>query len=259
MSKDITMNLTTFFAYARRAPFGGRLTQAQIDGMKSILTEWDKRQLLDNRWLAYMLATAFHETGAKMQPIREMGGEKYLKSKPYYPWVGEGLVQVTWEANHRKFGATKPGQLLTMPIAIKALFDGMIKGMFSGRKLSDYFNAMTNDAEGARKIVNGTDKKALIAGYHMNFMDAIEASREILPPLDVTRADARPDDKPASQSGTAITTVLVPAATGLAVPIVTGINNVYALIFAVALLAVSCIAGFMFISGRWSVNRSKAV
>jgi putative chitinase len=65
------MNLTTFFAYARRAPFGGRLTQAQIDGMTATLTEWDKRKLLDNRWLAYMLATAFHETGGKMQPLRE--------------------------------------------------------------------------------------------------------------------------------------------------------------------------------------------
>jgi putative chitinase len=146
-----------------------------------------------------------------------------------------------------------------MPIAIKALLDGMIKGMFTGRKLSDYFNATANDAEGARKIVNGTDKKALIAGYHKNFMDAVEASREILPPLDVTKADAKPDDKPASQSGTAITTVLVPAATGLAVPVVTGIDNVYALIFAVALLAVSCIAGFMFLPGRWSVNRSESI
>lgn len=252
------MNLTTFFAYARRAPFGGRLTQAQIDGMTAILAEWEKRKLLDNRWLAYMLATAFHETGGKMRPIREAGGEAYLKSKKYYPWVGEGLVQVTWEGNHRKFGATKPGQLLTMPIAIGALFDGMIKGMFTGRKLPDYFNGTANDAEGARKIVNGTDKAKLIAGYYKNFTDALEAAREVLLPLDVTKADAKADDKPAGQSGTAITTVLVPAATGLAVPIVTGINNVYALIFAVALLAVSCLAGFMFLSGRWSINRGKA-
>lgn len=253
------MNRDTFFSYVRKAPFGGRLTQAQIDGMNAILAEWDRRKLLDKRWLAYMLATAFHETGGKMQPIREAGGEKYLRSKKYYPWVGEGLVQVTWEVNHRKFGATRPGQLLTMPIAIKALFDGMIDGMFTGRKLADYFNSTKNDPEGARKIVNGTDKAKLIAGYHKNFADALEAAQETLPPLDVSKADAKPDDKPASQSGTAITTVLVPAATGLAVPIVTGINNVYALIFAVALLAISSLAAFMFLSGRWQVNRSKAL
>ncbi|MCV9997316.1 hypothetical protein OE766_03570 [Pararhizobium sp. YC-54] len=251
------MNLTTFFAYARRAPFGGRLTQAQIDGMNAILTEWDKRGLMDKRWLAYMLATAFHETGGKMQPIREAGGEKYLRSKKYYPWVGEGLVQVTWEENHRKFGATKPGQLLTMPIAIKALFDGMIKGMFTGRKLSDYFNGTANDAEGARKIVNGTDKKSLIAGYHKNFMDALEAAREVLPPLDVTKADAKPDDKPASQSGTAITTV-GGLFGGAGLSALLGVNNPWAFGIAALLIVIGSIAGFMFISGRWSINRSKA-
>lgn len=187
------MNLTTFFAYARRAPFGGRLTQAQIDGMMAILNEWDRRKLLDKRWLAYMLATTFHETAATMQPVREYGGEKYLRSKKYYPWVGEGLVQVTWEENHRKFGATKPGQLLTMPIAIKALFDGMIKGMFTGRKLSDYFGQIENNPVGARAIVNGKDKAKLIAGYHKNFLDAIEAAQDAEPPADVKPEAAKAD------------------------------------------------------------------
>ena len=90
-------------------------------------------------------------------------------------------------------------------------------------------------------------------------MDALEAAaREVLPPADVVKADAKADDKPPGQSGTAITTVLIPAATGLAVPIVTGINDVYALMFAVVLLAVSRLAAFMFLSARWQVNRSKA-
>lgn len=270
------MNLTTFFAYARRAPFGGRLTQAQIDGMTAVLTEWDKRKLLDNRWLAYMLATAFHETGNRMQPVRETfassdaqaisrlekawqsGQLKWVKT-PYWRegWFGRGLVQITHKANYDKFGISKD-DALNLAVSVRVLFDGMIKGTFTGHKLSDHFGQVANDPVGARSIVNGSDKAKLIAGYYKNFMDAIEAAREVLPPLDVTKADAKADDKPAGQSGTAITTVLVPAATGLAVPIVTGINNVYALIFAVALLAVSCLAGYMFLSGRWSINRSKA-
>lgn len=251
------MNLTTFFAYARRAPFGGRLTQAQIDGMTAILKEWDKRGLMDKRWLAYMLATAFHETAGKMQPVREYGGEKYLRSKKYYPWVGEGLVQVTWEANHRKFGATRPGQLLTMPIAIRALFDGMIHGMFTGKKLEDYFNQQKDDAEGARKIVNGTDKKVLIAGYHKNFMDALEAAQEILPPLDVSKADAKADDVPAGKSTTAITTV-GGLFSGAGLSAVLGVNNPWAFGIAALLIVIGAIAGFMFLSGRWSINRGKA-
>lgn len=252
------MNLTTFFAYARRAPFGGRLTQAQIDGMNAILAEWEKRGLMDKRWLAYMLATAFHETGGKMQPIREAGGEKYLRSKKYYPWVGEGLVQVTWETNHRKFGATKPGQLLTMPIAIRALFDGMIHGMFTGKRLENYFNQSTDDAEGARRIVNGTDKKALIAGYHRNFMDSLEAANETLRPVDVSAPDAHADDKPASQSTTAVTTV-GGLFGGAGLSALLGVNNPWAFGIAALLIVIGSIAAFMFFTGRWQINRSKAL
>ena len=248
------MNHTTLFAYVRRAPFGGRLTQAQISGMTSILDEWGKRQLLDKRWLAYLLATTFHETAATMQPIRERGGEKYLRSKPYYPWVGEGLVQVTWEENHRKFGATKPGQLLTMPIAIRALFDGMINGMFTGKKLSDYFSDKADDPVRARRIVNGTDKAKLIAGYYRNFYDAIMAASEKDAPTDVKQEDAKPDDKPASQSGTAVTTV-GGLFGGAGLSAVLGVDNPYAFCIAALLIVLGAVDAFMFLTGRWQINR----
>ena len=64
------MNNTTFFAYARRAPFGGRLSSAQLDGLTAILAEAARRKT-PRQHLAYMLATAFHETGGRMQPVRE--------------------------------------------------------------------------------------------------------------------------------------------------------------------------------------------
>jgi len=141
--------------------------------MSRILDEWEARKLTDLRWLAYMMSTCFWETARTMQPVREMGGEAYLKKKKYYPWVGEGLVQVTWEVNARKFGATAPGQLMTWPLCLKPLFDGMIKGMFTGKKLSDYFNAKTADPVNARRIINGLDKATLIAGYYAQFLTAL--------------------------------------------------------------------------------------
>lgn len=155
-----------------RDMFGG-LKQSQVDGMNNVLDEWEKRQLTDLRWLAYMLATDKHETADTMQPVREYGGEKYLKSKPYYPWVGEGLVQVTWKANHLKFGATAPGQLLTWPICLGPLFDGMIKGMFTGKKLADYFHGDSADPVNARKIINGLDRAKLVATYYATFLKAL--------------------------------------------------------------------------------------
>lgn len=167
-----------FFDEVRDELFGGSLTQGQVEGMTNILDEWDRRALTDLRHLAYMLATTFHETGRLMQPIRETGSEAYLRSKPYYPWVGEGLVQVTWEANARKFGATKPGDMMTWPIALKALFDGMINGTFTGKKLSDYFNATHDDPVNARRIINGLDRADLIAGYHRAFLNALTYARK---------------------------------------------------------------------------------
>lgn len=253
------INRTTFFAYIRRAPFGGSLKQSQVDGVTKILDEWDRRGLEDDRFLAYMLATTFHETGGKMQPVREGGGEKYLKSKKYYPWVGEGLVQVTWEINARKFGATKPGQLMTWPIALKALFDGSLKGMFTGKKLSDYFNESTDDPIGARRIINGTDKARLIASYHKNFIDALNASKDTNKVIATNREDAKPDDKPAAESGTALAMIGGPVATGLVIPAVTGIDNLYSLIFMLVLMSIGALAAFMFFTGRFSVNRSKAL
>ena len=190
------MNRNKFFEYARKAPFGGRLTNEQVDGLTKILDEWKRRKLDDNRWLAYMLATVFHETAYTIQPVREKGGEAYLRSKKYYPWVGEGLVQVTWKVNHNKFGATKPGQMLTWPIALQALFDGMIDGVFTSKKLGHYFNDKVDDPIGARRIINGTDKSKLIAGYHKNFLDAIEAadkaSEERVP--EVLTEDVKPTE-----------------------------------------------------------------
>jgi len=275
-SKDINMNLTTFFSYVRRAPFGGRLTQAQIDGMTAILTEWDRRKLLDKRWLGYMLATSFHESGFTMQPIREMGGQKYLskydtgklaKTLGNTPqadgdgqkFAGRGLVQITGRSNYRAFGIEgKPDEALKMPTAVRILFDGMIKGMFTGKKLGDYFNAATDDAEGARRIVNGTDKKSLIAGYHKNFMDALEAAQEVLPPLDVSKADASADDKPAGQSTTAVTTV-GGLFGGAGLSAILGVDNVYAFGIAALLIILGSLAAFMFFTGRWSVNRGKTL
>jgi len=176
-----------FFDGIRGNPFAGHISEGQFDGLTRILDEWERRKLTDTRWLSYILATAFHETGQTMQPVREGGGEAYLRGKDYYPWVGEGLVQVTWEVNHRKFGATAPGQLMTWPIALKALFDGMIKGMFTTKKLSDYFNSQTTDWINARRIVNGTDRAAVIASYARAFHAAILAA-EVAPTKKVSTA-----------------------------------------------------------------------
>lgn len=130
-----------------------------------------KAGLLRNQ-LAYVLATAYHETAHSMKPVREMGGEAYLRKKKYYPYVGMGYVQLTWDYNYRKAGQflgvdfiSHPKLLLEPKYAVPILIEGMKDGWFTGKKLSDYITINTSGFVGARRIINGTDKAELIAGY----------------------------------------------------------------------------------------------
>ncbi len=45
----------------------------------------------------------------------------------------------------------------------------MVKGTFTGKKLSDYITSLSVDYEGARRIINGTDKKKVISQYAKEF------------------------------------------------------------------------------------------
>ena len=57
-------NRETFFEVVRSDPFGGSLIQDQVDGMSYILDTWEDAPRTDDlRWLAYALATTYHETG----------------------------------------------------------------------------------------------------------------------------------------------------------------------------------------------------
>jgi hypothetical protein len=60
-----------FFAYVRNAPFGGRLTRAQVAAMEAMLAAWDKHGDGDLRKLANGFAQCFRETGGRMVPVRE--------------------------------------------------------------------------------------------------------------------------------------------------------------------------------------------
>lgn len=248
------INRNVFFEYVRKAPFGGRLTTGQVDGLTRILNEWEERGLSDVRYLAYMYATTFLETAFTMQPVREYGGEKYLKSKRYYPWVGEGLVQVTWEDNHRKFGATKPGQLLTWPIALKALFDGMLYGMFTGKKLSDYFNDTKEDPVNARRIINGTDKAKLVAGYYKNFLDAIKASLDEKKITEVPETVETEDVKPIESKGF-WSSILGSVASVGGIFSFSSIDNVFALAAFSFILAIASILIYSVLTGKIVIKR----
>ena len=114
------MNREIFYKQVRTQLFAGRLAQGQVDGMEAILNEWDIRGLTDSRYLAYMLATAFHETAFTMQPIEEYGkGRKRsygmpdkITGKTYF---GRGFVQLTWKRNYESMG-----NILNVDLVVKS-------------------------------------------------------------------------------------------------------------------------------------------
>ncbi len=154
-----------------------------------------------------MLATTFHETARTMQPIAEFGG----KQRRYAPYYGRGFVQLTWEANYAKAGevvgvdlVAHPDRAMELPIATAVLFDGMIDGWFTMRKLADYIASPRFDYVSARRIINGTDRAQVIAGYAFNFEKALRAAA--IPEPHVGGPDVPAvilPAKPTSPSGTA--------------------------------------------------------
>lgn len=170
------LNRESFYNQVRTKLFKDSLSQKQVDGIEAILNEWEMRLFVDLRWLAYILGTVFHETGQTMNPVTEYGGQKYLKSKKYYPYYGRDLVQTTWLENYKKVKeftgidvVTNPDLISDPNIAAKVAIEFMNKGYYTGKKLSDYFNSTTEDWFHARRIINGLDRAALIGGYARQF------------------------------------------------------------------------------------------
>jgi putative chitinase len=181
-----------FFDAVREDPFGGNLVQSQVDGLSFLLDTWEGYFFdRDIRWLAYCLATAFHETAQTMEPIEEYGkGGNASYAQPAGPYgncyYGRGYVQLTWLENYEKGEQVLrddyemacpmvryPHRMLEHVPAALILFDGSIKGWFTGMGLPEYFNDTTDDPFNARRVINGTDKAETIANYHRAFLAAL--------------------------------------------------------------------------------------
>ena len=197
------INRQFFFSYIRQHLLGGSLKQGQVDGISAILDYWESKYARsDDRWLAYLLGTAFHETAYRMQPIDEYGGATYFNNRYSPPptgkfpaiaralgntmqddgnrFHGRGFVQLTGRRNYNDWGNRLGVNLVGNPelakdlgVATRILVEGSVLGTFTGRKLDTYFNATTADWINARRIINGTDKAPNIAALAKTFYAAI--------------------------------------------------------------------------------------
>lgn len=192
-----------FFAHVRAAH--GKLTEEQVAGFNALLSAMGKARW-PLAWVAYGLATAFHETAKTMQPIKELGGPSYLhrmydirgarpqKAKELgnvtpgdgVKYAGRGHVQLTGRRNYDNAGHAlgvdlvgNPDLAMQCDISCRILIWGMEGGEFTGRRLADYLpisGRAGHDAyKRARKIINGTDRDAEIAKLALGFEAALVA------------------------------------------------------------------------------------
>lgn len=157
-------------------------------------------------YTAYALATAYHETAHTMQPVKEIGGEDYFRrmydvsgKRPEVAarlgntqigdgakYAGRGYVQLTGRANYdrarREIGQPlidRPDLAMNDAVAASVMVKGMSEGWFTGRSLKTYLPSQAPGARGqfieARRIINGTDRAQDIAGYALEFQEALKA------------------------------------------------------------------------------------
>lgn len=170
--------------YAKVRKLTGPLDQVQVDTVQGLLTAAAQWPI---GFLAYGLATAWHE--ARLRPCEEIGkgrGRPYARPGKYgQPQYGRGLVQLTWDRNYewadKALGLN--GALLAdfnlalrPDIATGILVKGMEEGAFTKHRLGRYMvDRGTHDAfVRCRRIINGTDRAEMIAGYADHFQLALD-------------------------------------------------------------------------------------
>lgn len=165
------------------------MSNSQFHGIEETLRQ--AAGVLPLGWCAYVLATEYHETAKRMQPVKEgltLSDNWRKKNLKYYPWYGRGEIQLTHKYNYefatkrlRELGwdvdlVANPDQALDPKVSTAVMIIGMLEGWFTKKKLRDYIprNPTREHYRNARRIVNGTDRADLIAGIALEFEKALK-------------------------------------------------------------------------------------
>lgn len=203
-------SLDRFFRLLPGTPFTGTPSAAQKDGMAQVIeASFRLYPNGDPRWLAYILASIFHETGQMMVPVREGFKQTDSEAREHVKrlcarrhiadyaepvngisYFGRGRVQNTHLENYRKLSTrfsrdfvNHPELLLDPAIDAEVSVVGHVEGIWTGRRLDEFITGDRADYVGARRIVNGQDRAAEIAGYARDFEAAVAAA---MPAIDTS-------------------------------------------------------------------------
>jgi predicted chitinase len=190
-------------------PMFDQLSTIQVDRIEAIVEGLEDRKV-PVRHAAYILATAHHETGRFIH-MQELWGPTQVQRRyegredlgntvrgDGKKFLGRGFVQITGRKNYTDWSRRLGVDLLNEPhlttlvkYAVPILIDGMLQGTFTGKKLSNY-----TSYRDMRRVVNGTDKADLIAGYAVDYEDALRKANYGIAEaklVDVAKPDIKPE------------------------------------------------------------------
>lgn len=202
------------FYDAIRLLFRGSFTKPQVEGIDAIV-EYGVLHAFKLSHIAAALGTAYHETGGRMQPVREgfaktdagaRGAVSRLFKAGRIRWnyaipnsagqsfYGRGLVQLTHEENYEKMEdvtglplVDDPDLVLDMNISVSILYTGMALGMFRHGRSLDMLpdNPTAEQWTASRGIINGDVKRngARVAEYCKTFHKALDTLSATTPDL----------------------------------------------------------------------------
>jgi murein DD-endopeptidase MepM/ murein hydrolase activator NlpD/predicted chitinase len=159
---------------------GGKSNEP-LEHERAIVAECVRQGVINPKQIAYILATANHETGGFVWLTEIDSGSAYegrsdlgnTQPGDGRKFKGRGYVQLTGRRNYTEYSSIVGKDLVGNPsivasnqdVARFVLVHGMKTGRFTGAKLGDYTDLNGNvDYVQARRIVNGQDRAAHIAG-----------------------------------------------------------------------------------------------
>lgn len=152
------------FALAIRARF--KIAAPGLDTFLSLLCK--DPAVTDPRWGVYILATMLHETAGTFRPLQESGHRtitwlaRYLRISEA---LGIGDTLAGW-----------PDRALQPGTAYLVLSCGMLDGLFTGRRVSEFISGVTCDYMGARQVVNALDNAGEIAANATTIEQLLQAA-----------------------------------------------------------------------------------
>jgi len=195
----MNINKPYFYKKLRESRLFNNLSQEQVEGIEGIFEAWEKYGDGFLNTLAYAFATAYHETGANMVPVREgfaksdVVARMRTKNRAYgkpdgvygHVYYGRGIVQLTWLENYKRTGqilgldlVKDPDLAMKPEVSARILIEGLIDGRWNAKGHGIQFYLRNNDLKNARRTVNVLDKWEQIKGYYETFLKILEKSIE---------------------------------------------------------------------------------